>query len=319
MKRKVIAVAAAVIMLAMCACSKPGGTQTAAPGTSAGSKTAVPDTSETTAVPSAQTQTPENVPTSAPASETVEGSEGLEVKEYSDRCIVTGIGTCTLTDIVIPSHVNGKPVEVIDECAFQDNTAITSVFIPGTVQIIDEDAFAGCTSLAAVTLSDGLSGINESAFYGCTALKSITIPQTVAGISTYAFKCCGLEEVTLIGCVDFRNNSFSDCEKLKSLVVKNVWNGSYKIMNNAFSGCYSLEKLELAPGLTEIGSWNFPDAPNLKSVFLPRSLKSIGACTFLRSGVETVYYEGSEEEWKNVEIKEPTFTPEVVYNSAFGN
>ncbi|MBO5076139.1 MAG: leucine-rich repeat domain-containing protein [Clostridia bacterium] len=314
MKRKVIAVIAAVIMLALCACSKAGGHETVKPGTSSVPKTAGPDTSGKTAEPSTPTEAPADAPTAAP----VEGSEGLAIKEYNDRCIITGIGSCMLTDIVIPSHVNGKPVEAIDECAFQDNTTITSVFIPGTVQTIDEDAFAGCTSLAAVTLSDGLTGINEGAFYGCTALKSITIPQTVAGISSYAFRGCGLEEVTLISCVDLRNNVFSDCEKLRSFVIKNVYNGSYKIMNNAFGGCYSLEELVLAPGLTEIGTWNFPDAPNLKTVFLPRSLKSIGACTFLRSGVETVYYEGSEEEWKNVEIKEPTFTPEVVYNSVFG-
>ncbi|MBP5312220.1 MAG: leucine-rich repeat protein [Clostridia bacterium] len=330
MKKAIIIFIAAVIMLSLCACAETGSTHTPDPATAEPANAAT-DAPVTTGAPSAPTDqpggdstdvppdAPSEAPSEAPTAEPVKGSEGLVITDDGSRCIVTGIGTCTLSEIVIPSHVNGKPVELIDECAFQENKSITSVFIPGTVKKIDEDAFAGCTALASVTLSEGTETIGESAFYCCTALKSITIPQSVRWISGYAFRFCGLEEVTILGCSDIRSNAFAGCDFLKSFTVKNLGNETYQIMSNAFGDCRSLETLMLAPGLTEIGTWNFTDANNIKTVFLPRSLKKIGACSFLRSVIETVYYEGSESEWKAIEIKEPTFEPKVEYNSSFGN
>ncbi|MBO7659364.1 MAG: leucine-rich repeat domain-containing protein, partial [Clostridia bacterium] len=219
-------------------------------------------------------------------------------------------------DLVIPSHINGKPVKKIDESAFHENQTITSVTIPWTVTKIDEDAFAGCPNLTVLNLSEGLEAIDESAFYGCERLISLTIPKSVTSISGYAFRFCSLlEEVTILGCCDLRNNAFSDCASLKSVTIKNPDGLPYEIRNSAFSGCDQIEKLELASGLTAIGTWNFVDTVNLKSVYLPKTVTKIDACAFLRSGLETVYYEGSEEEWNNITIKEPTFTPKVEFNA----
>ena len=280
-----------------------GGNTTANPGTTDGNGNGNGNggNEQNTAAHSDETpsgQQPANTPGPVP------GSEGLASKEEDDYCVITGAGDFTGTDLVIPSHINGKPVKKIDESAFRDNTAITSVTIPWTVTKIDEDAFAGCKNIASLTLSEGLEIIGESAFYGCESLKTLTVPKSVTSIDGYAFRSCtGVEEITLLGCCDLRPNSFSDCSSLKTF-------------SNALSGCNALENLDLAPGLTSIGSWNFADTPNLKTVFLPKSLTQMDACVFLRSGVETVYYEGTEEEWKAITIKEATFTPAVEYNKS---
>ncbi len=249
--------------------------------------------------------------------EPIAGSEGLAVSESIDECRITGLGTSTEKDIVIPSHINGKPVTLIDECAFQENKEITSVVIPWTVKKIDEDAFAGCTALVSVTFSEGLEYISEGGFYGCSSLTKLTLPASLISVGNRGFAYCGaLTELTFLGNTTVVNSGFNDCENLKSIVFEGKTGESYMIRDNAFQSIKALERLVLAPGLTEIGSWNFSESSLLKAVFLPKSITKLGACAFLRSGVEKVYYEGTEEEWKNVTVKEATFTPEIIYNSS---
>ncbi len=66
-------------------------------------------------------------------------SEGLEFtlnddgKSYS----VTGIGTCSDTDIVIPAVYNERPVTSIGNIAFYNCDGLTSITIPNSVTFID--------------------------------------------------------------------------------------------------------------------------------------------------------------------------------------
>ncbi|MBP3376702.1 MAG: leucine-rich repeat protein [Clostridia bacterium] len=63
---------------------------------------------------------------------------------------VSGIGSCTDTNIVIPSVVGGK--------------LVTSV---------SAGAFEGCDNIKSITLSRNITSIGEGAFDGCTSLKAI--------------------------------------------------------------------------------------------------------------------------------------------------
>ena len=85
--------------------------------------------------------------------------------------ILSGIGTVTDEDIVIPSTYNGLPVMEIGNSAFSEYQFIRSVVIPEGVTRI-WDGFSGCTKLEAVTLPTTLELIGPNAFANCSSLRA---------------------------------------------------------------------------------------------------------------------------------------------------
>ena len=175
-------------------------------------------------------------------------SEGLAMVLISEgEYTVSGIGTCTDTEILIPTTYNGLPVVSVEASAFLNNTAITSVVLPDIITSIGENAFNGCESLTSVTFGKNsqLSSIGPGAFNYCYSLESITIPESVTNIGSEAFNyCCGLRSVT-----------FGENSQLTSI-------GDY-----AFLGCYSLESITIPASVTSIGEWAFVECYRLVEVW----------------------------------------------------
>ena len=65
-------------------------------------------------------------------------------------CVITGIGTCTDTNINIPATISGYTVVGIASSAFSNNSSLTSVTIPNSVTSISDSAFSGCSSLTTI-------------------------------------------------------------------------------------------------------------------------------------------------------------------------
>lgn len=80
------------------------------------------------------------------------GSQGLKYKIMSNNTVViTGIGTCTDTEVRIPQTIEGLPVRSINNAAFMANCAnIQRIVIPIGVNSIGYRAFDGCTSLEGI-------------------------------------------------------------------------------------------------------------------------------------------------------------------------
>ena len=83
-------------------------------------------------------------------------SEGLEYRLVGDAYEVQEIGSCTDTDIVIPSEYEGLPVTASGSYAFKDCDTLRSVTIPDSVTDIGDCAFWGCASLTDVRISETL-------------------------------------------------------------------------------------------------------------------------------------------------------------------
>ena len=80
--------------------------------------------------------------------------------------IVTGIGTVTSEEVVIPPYHYGEPVVAINSSAFENKLKIKRVILPDTIIKIMSEAFASCRSLEYINLADctRLNEIRKCAF-----------------------------------------------------------------------------------------------------------------------------------------------------------
>ena len=185
-------------------------------------------------------------------------SKGLEFtlnddgKSYS----VSGIGSCTDTNIVIPNTYNGMPVTSIGDWAFDGCSSLTSIVIPDSVTSIGNRAFCYCSSLTSIVIPNSVTSIGWSAFYDCSSLTNIEIPDSVTSID-YA--------------------TFYDCSSLTSIAIPD---SVTSIGDHAFRDCSSLTSIEIPDSVTSIGDYAFAYCSSLTSIVIPDSVTSIGEYTF---------------------------------------
>ena len=204
-------------------------------------------------------------------------SEGLEYSLNSDETgyTVTGIGSCTDTEIVIPSKHNAKPVTSIGNYAFAGCAGLSSITIPDSVTNIGDNAFRGCTGLTSVTIPDSVTIIGAGAFYNCTGLITVTIPDSVTSIGYSAFeKCSGLTSITIPDSVTIIcAGAFYNCTRLTSVTIGN---SVMSIGGFAFSGCTGLTNITIPNSVTYIGAGAFSGCTGLTSITIPDSVTYIG-------------------------------------------
>lgn len=264
--------------------------------------------------------------------------EGLEYLSHGDgTCSVVGIGTCTDTEIVIPSQTsNGDVVVRIADGAFVFDgcEALTSVMIPDTVISIDYYAFFSCVGLTEITIPDSVISINGS-FVGCTGLTSVTLPKSLTSINGEAFSgCVNLTSITVaqgnakyhsenncvietatntlaVGCqssvipdyvTDIGYRAFYGCSELKSITIPD---SVTRIHEHAFIACDGLSSFVFPVGVTSIDPWMFFCCSGLKSVTILGRITSIGDYAFNGcDNLTDIYYAGTQEEWAAITIGE---------------
>lgn len=193
---------------------------------------------------------------------------------------VDGKGTCTDTDIVIPSKHKGKAVTRIDNSAFLECKTITSVVIPDSVTSIGSGAFGLCESLTSVVIPDSVTKIESCAFSG-TALQSIKIPNSV---------------------MEIEFSTFSLCKSLISIVIPN---SVTSIGDFAFSFCTSLTSIVIPNSVTSIGNSAFSHCSSLSKITIPYSVSSLGTKAFYDCGSLVLYCEvgrkpfGWDDDWNS--------------------
>ena len=242
----------------------------------------------------------------------VRASEGLKYSLNSDGngYTVTGIGSCTDTEIVIPSKHNSKPVTSIGYEAFGGCTGFTSVTIPDSVTSIGEGVFSWCTGLTSITIPDSVTNIGDYAFYNCTGLTSVTIGGGVTSIGNYAFAdCTGLTSI-IVDKENTKYHSAGNClieTATKTLILGCKTSviptdGSVtSIGPEAFRGCTGLTSVTIGKGVTSIGDYAFYGCSGLTSITIPDSVTSIGRFAF------------NDTAWYNNQPNGPVYAGKVAY------
>ena len=192
---------------------------------------------------------------------------------------VSGIGTCTDTDVVIPSKYEGLPVTGILDFAFKNVTSFENVVIPESVTSIGESVFWGCSSLTSIVIPDLVTSIGACTFYNCTSLTSVEIPDSVTSIGSSAFfGCASLTSIEIPNSItSIGISAFSGCISLTSIEIPNFVTS---IDDYAFSTCISLTSIEMPDSVTSIGIGAFSTCTSLTSIEIPDSVTSIGYAAF---------------------------------------
>ena len=206
-------------------------------------------------------------------------SKGLRFTKTGQSYCVSGIGTCTDTDIVIPSTYYERPVTSIGDRAFYNCSKLTSITIPDSVTNIGDSAFHNCRTLTNITIPDSVTSIGEKAFFLCSSLTSITIPDSVTNIGKYAFEgCSSLVSIVIPNSVtSIGSEAFWGCSSLTNVTIGN---SVTSIGNHAFYNCSNLTSITIPDSVTSIGDGAFYHCINLTSITIPDSVTNIGDIVF---------------------------------------
>jgi hypothetical protein len=210
-------------------------------GTTTSQTTKAPETTKVPETPktSENTKAPEisKVPetTKDPEPTIIPDSSNLDYYEHEDGYYVIGIGSCTDSQIGIPSTHNGKPVIGIADNAFGGNEKITSIRLPESVKEIQMYAFAYCHNLKSINL-ENVETIYRCAFYQCASLERVESACTFIEDSVFE-GCSSLVSVTLTGELELYGGAFAGCGKLKEVTLPA---GIEYIDIRTFSDCTSL-------------------------------------------------------------------------------
>lgn len=89
------------------------------------------------------------------------------------EAIITAVSTAIVSDVVVPTTVDGYPVTAIGAGAFHGCSAITRLVLPEGVHTIGANAFEGCTDLKRVALPQTMVTVEKGAFRGACALQTV--------------------------------------------------------------------------------------------------------------------------------------------------
>lgn len=234
----------------------------------------------------------------------------------NNTCTITGIGSCTDTEVGIPPTIRGYKVIAIADNAFNDttygrNNKITGIAIPDSVKNIGEYAFAACSSLKKVAFGTGIEAVGYRAFEyrdisevyidDIGAWCSISFnenddyshPDSTWGTNLYLKGQLVTDLVIPEGVTSIGNYAFREYDSITNITLPSTL---ISIENKAFEGCSNLESIICGENsnLTTIGNGAFMNCYHLTNIAIPDSVTSIGYYTFTNTG----YYKDTTN-WEN--------------------
>ena len=232
-----------------------------------------------------------------------EASEGLVFyprgQSRGSYYAVTGIGTCTDTDIVIPYEYNGLPVKEIAQEAFLWESSLTSITIPDSITKIGRNAL-GYSNFSYNEYENGLYlGNSHNPYLVLVKVKdpsatSFTCHEDTKIIYSNAFESCTkLRNLTLAdGLVSLAEDTFIYSESLRYKTYNDaLYIGSadnpYLVLVKATDSCTSLSGMH---SKTKFIFYYAFQSSNLTSIDIPSSLGERIICDYAFSNCTAATY-----------------------------
>ena len=186
----------------------------------------------------------------------------------------------TARRVVIPAHIQGMPVVVIGQRAFERRN-LSRVIIPPSVRIIEREAFTG-NNLSRLTIPPSVTYVGVGAF-ARNRLTGLSIPAGVTHIGYGAFGSNRLRNVTIgSGITRIEYATFID-NRLRNITIPG---GVYYIGRQAFGG-NELTNVVLGSNVRIIASQAF-DGNQLRRANIPASVTYIGSQAFMNNRLSSV-------------------------------
>lgn len=220
-------------------------------------------------------------------------------------------------DLVIPSKIDGYPVDGISSLSFGSCGDIRSLSISEGIQYIGSSAFANCRNLEKITLPGSIRTIGDTAFRNCTRLNDISIPNVGISIGQ------GILDNTAYynnpdnwenGVLYYGKHLIAGNETISG--VYNIKPGTLNIGGRVFKSCSNLTGVNIPDTVLSIGINAFAYCDSLKNIVIPNSVKKIEFAAFMGCknlndislpggidiGIEAFYDTGfynNEKNWDN--------------------
>lgn len=216
---------------------------------------------------------------------TVTFAPGCRLRELPKNCFML---SNRLKNIVLPDGLERIGAESFEGCG-----SLKEIAIPANVKRIDAGAFSGCTNLEHIAFAedskleiiDGGQYEYNGTFFGCENLEYIEFPASLK-VFKDCFQRCGIVYAdfskTQITELDKEWGIFNGCHALETVMLP----PTLKTVGNMFQDCEKLTSVVIPEGTEEIGG---VFAPNLQSLIIPASVKTLGGLT---SNAPTVVCEG---------------------------
>ena len=238
-------------------------------------------------------------PGNTPADNETITSHGLAFTPIGYKvCVVSGIGTCTDTDLVIPAQSpSGDSVVGIDDQAFIGAYTLTSVSIPEGVKEIGDSAFLGCSNLRWFDLPDSLTTINDNAFFNCTSLSSIEIPAGVINIGKTVFGACHQIRTITVDPGNTRFEGVFNCliDKSTKTLIRGCQNSSIptdgsvtEIGEDAFNGIPFNQEITIPDEVVSIGDRAFLSCAISGDLYISANVRQIGEQAFSHNYIDSI-------------------------------
>lgn len=172
-------------------------------------------------------------------------SKGLEFESNGDgTCVWIGIGSCTDTEIVVPTKNGEEMVVAVGTAVLDRNAGVTKVTLPDSVRELEKEAFAYNNDLTEIDFGEGLEIIGDTALYACEKLEKVELPGAVRNIGSLAFGECKLISEIVIpeGVSEIGYGAF---ESLDSNLKKIVLPSTLKEFSESVFSLEALEEIEL--------------------------------------------------------------------------